>query len=357
MMSRTYSFLILAVALYSCGTPKMSMRPVSENGAVYHVIDVNDSVSVVVHLMRDSMEKPLYYYSHIYSPVCEEDICYPVIIDLKWDLLGNFMDYETPVDSPLTKFDHTLFTVQDHDRLRGILSDKVSILRNVDIGDLIDKGTKIRSSVLVDGVTGATRPSVKDAVVGGAVYSTYILWHLTNGAIADSIRSFTEKELSDSLLMYFLRSDNYHYHYYALEHIPEDKLGYCIPEVIRLIGEGKDYVPFFAVDRLPAMAWTSGVYQIPLLSLLDSVDFKIQNTIINSFLTVPLEESGLEMLIKQIRALNEDQTIRVLSIAKRNAGKLGAGAISGISALTLNRSRQVSHLATGILQLLADENK
>jgi hypothetical protein len=104
-----------------------------------------------------------------------------MVIDVYWDLLGNFLRYELPAGESLTKLDHQELTAGDHEQLQKILSDKGSILRDYPAEDLIDRRIVKSTDKKVDAVTSATRVDVKAAVVPGAVYSTYVLWYIVNG--------------------------------------------------------------------------------------------------------------------------------------------------------------------------------
>src|SRR5690606_18546747 len=149
--------------------------------------------------------------------------CYLMVIDIYWDLLGNFKKYELQEDQPLTKFDHVEFTDEDHKKMREILSNRDSFLRFYALENLIDPNEQ-RESDVVDGVSGATHKSIQNEVVSGAVYSTYVLWHIVNGPIAQRILEHTESRFTDAMMVQLLRSDNYHYQYYALNRISEDEI-------------------------------------------------------------------------------------------------------------------------------------
>jgi hypothetical protein len=69
---------------------------------------------------------------------------------------------------------------------------------------------------VVDAVTGATPQTIKNAVVEGAVYSSYTLWHFVNGPIKDSIAAFTLSIYSDPVARQMLTSDNYETQLFAL---------------------------------------------------------------------------------------------------------------------------------------------
>ena len=209
---------------------------------------INDSIRVDVKLTYGDDGHPEAYFCHVNTPVCEEGLCKLMVLDIYWDLLGNFLKYEVPPGEHLTKFDHHPFTDEDHNKLRKILSDRASILRDYPVDDLVDNSI-VKKSDVVDAVSAATRVEVKNAIVGGAVYSTYVLWHIVNGPIASRIEAHARPMISEALMRKMFRTPNIHYQYYALTHYPENDSLVYVPEVVNLVKNGIDYIPYFAVEK------------------------------------------------------------------------------------------------------------
>ena len=116
-----------------------------------------DSIPTEVELVFDKDGLPDFYRSHVNTPVCNDGLCRSLILDVYWDLLGNFSRFVVPEFPPLTKWDHLEFTLEDHRKLVEILKDKNSVLGSVkDVNTLFDPSTK-KISETVDAVTGATR--------------------------------------------------------------------------------------------------------------------------------------------------------------------------------------------------------
>lgn len=343
------ALLYTMLSLASCQT----MEPINNccDSSNVIIVETENQFSLSLKLVTNECIDSCYFISHVYAPVCEEKVCYPIVLEMKWDILGYFKDYKTPLDSPLTKFDHQPFTKGDHAKMRSILSNKYSVLRDIKVGDLIDRHTTIKSTVL-DGVTSATRTSLKKEVVGGAVYSTYTLWHLVNGVAADSIRKKTELQVDSVLLRKFLVSSNPNYHYFALEKLSDGQEMRLTNEIIRLIEFGEGNVPFFAYDRLSQNAWNDTAYQIRLVSLIGSVDFKLKNAILNQLFDVSLSVTSLDTLISKLDQLTTQQQVKALTIIERNIPKLTSNAGA---CLTLfkdrNDNEEVARQTSRILKL------
>jgi hypothetical protein len=281
-------------------------------------ITIKDGIPVKVDLVYDKDNLPDSYHSRIKTPVCEDTLCYLVTIDLYWDLLGNFTDYKTPRKSPLTKFDHIRFTKTDHAKLKSILANSESSLRDHAVETLLDPERKKQSAVVVDAVSGATNTAVKDEVVEGALYSTYTLWHIANGDIAKKIQAHSKPLIDAKVIRKMLASDNAHYQYYALNQIADQDFDQYAALVIRLVSEGSSYVPYFAIEKIPARIWASEPHQYNLVKLLGKVEFKMQNEILNKLKDTPLTPATRDALFANMSKLNENQKQKVLSKLNTN---------------------------------------
>jgi len=68
-----------------------------------------DSIRYEIWLVPGQNNQPDHYYGEVFTPVCYSGTCYPVFIDFKWDLLGNYEKYQLPEGKVLTKSDHLQF--------------------------------------------------------------------------------------------------------------------------------------------------------------------------------------------------------------------------------------------------------
>ncbi|TDB58230.1 hypothetical protein [Arundinibacter roseus] len=310
---------------------------------------IQDSIPIEVELYFTSNHQPDYYKSHVKTPVCKDSLCYLVEIDLIWDLLGNFKNYEVPADKPLTKFDHEEFEENDHKKLKSILADKTSLLRDYEMKTLVDEDVR-RASGVVDATTGATSATIKDAVVGGALYTTHTLWHIVNGEVAKKILTHTEARFTDSLLVSMLQSSDYQYQYYALNKVPESKRMAYIPQFVRLVASGDAYVPFFAIEKIPAEAWKQPVTQLQLAELLGRVSFEMQNELLNKFKEMELFTETISKLIQNHSKLTDKQLIKLLTILKDNKTKISENSKQVLENLLKNKNQQVVNLTSDILK-------
>ncbi len=176
-----------------------------------------------VKVIYDSDNTPNAYVANLNMPVCEDTLCRNVILKAYWDLAGNYTHFDTIPGHPLIKFDHLLFSDEDYSKLDEILKDKNSPLRLLEKKDLIDPDIVLKSNV-VDAVTGATPLTIQNAVVKGAVYSSYELWHFVNIQAKNQIRKHTGGIYSKKVESKMLSSDNYNTQLYALGQMTSEDL-------------------------------------------------------------------------------------------------------------------------------------
>src|SRR5690606_15835342 len=190
--------------------------------------------------------------------------------------------------------------------------------------------------------------TIQGAVVGGAVFSTYVLWHIVNGPVSSLISEHTEKKFSDSLMVQLLNSDNYHYQYYALNRISEDETHKYLPYIIRLISDGIAYVPYFAIEKIPIEAWKTADTQHHIIRLIDSLDFEMQNEVLNRMNGISLSASSCNLLIASLGNLKESQVIKALEILKLNSDSISPESMANISSLVGHPNKEVSALSSQI---------
>lgn len=135
--------------------------------------------------------------------VCVDEQCRMVQVTMYWDALGYYQRLEYPQNLPLTKKQHVPFAAEDYDKLDRILKDRDSILGSQPFEVLVKPMAEVPQ---VDGWSGATPQTVKDAVVEDAAYTTWSMWHWANGEIVPQLQSLTQQRSTPSYLEHLLRS-------------------------------------------------------------------------------------------------------------------------------------------------------
>jgi len=208
------------------------------------------SVSNTIKICNNENHIPFGYEADINMPVCDDTLCANVVLKLYWDLAGNYKRFDTIPGNPLTKFDHKKFTSADYLKLDQILKNRNSILRIVRKEELVDKTVKIKATT-VDAVTGATPQTIKKAVVEGAVYSSFTLWHFINGSIKNSIAGFTESIYSEPIARQILLSDNYETQLFALRKWSATDYEVHSDLLFQVIRQSVPLVKSYAINKVP----------------------------------------------------------------------------------------------------------
>ncbi len=178
-------------------------------------VSVNDSIKGGSLLKRYSDGLLHSYARRIHSEVCMEKECRPLDVILYWSLTGRYLGFELPEGEFLSKTDHVKFQENDYQQIHKLLSDPISPLGNYSLNELVPVVNDD-----IDAVSSATNLNVKDYIVDGAVYTTYVIWHLVHGICKDEIQETTKLELDEKILIEIFSSENKDDIVWALDNIP-----------------------------------------------------------------------------------------------------------------------------------------
>lgn len=181
--------------------------------------------------IKDPQGFPTEYRMTVDSVICPEKVCRVIRVDMTWDVLGRFLRYELPPGECLEKglpggtnsaaeWTGRPFTEADTRKLDEILKDEQSLLGEQELSGM----TRLHRKGEVDGITGATPASVREAVVEGAALTCYNLWHWAHGDVAEAARALTHKQCSPAMLLHFLDASDRHVVVFALDHLRLHKL-------------------------------------------------------------------------------------------------------------------------------------
>ena len=178
-----------------------------------------DSMKNEVILVYEN-DKPSYYKSEIFTPVCNTGECLPVYIDIYWNLQGDYLKFNQPKGEILTKLDHQAFSPADYELLDEILrgpDPRMSIPQPVKNqaqanNDQLDSqanpaptvAIQVDKHLMVDGISGATLPQIQTRFVPGALYTTYTLWGLAHDA-KFKMRTYSHDKLYQDHALFLLK--------------------------------------------------------------------------------------------------------------------------------------------------------
>lgn len=331
-MIRLLGFLVLCVLAVTGKeghTPKFFamgneyMEVTSEEEAF--VIEGADSnLQHMVYLLRDSSQKPLLFYAPIVTPVCIDGKCKPVHISLYWNQIGNYVGYALPPNIPLSKYDDESFEEEDYLRLHQLLRDGESILKRKHLDDLFDKNAKPEKKVRykgeeIDGVTGATRKEIKEALVGGALYSCYTVWHLAHGEVKDKIEVFAGQQGSEFLETEFLYSPYRDYQHFAIRGLDSLALLDNLERITQILLSTAPLTRSYLLKKLPRAAYANPEYSSLLYHTLPQIDLNAKTLLIRRLAYAA--DRGVETCFKHLDVLSKNQVKSCLRFLEEHPAK------------------------------------
>lgn len=177
-----------------------------------------DALPYSVVLQKDERGFPLEYRMFLRTGVCLDGTCKLLEATLFWDALGRFVRFEYPQGAPFTKMEHDPFTVADYEKMHAFMADTRSILGTHPLGFFVVEHAK-EGDEDWDTETSATPPDAKAAVVEGAAYTTWVLWHWIHRDVVEQLLAKTNENLSDDYLVECLASDDSAFVQFALNQL------------------------------------------------------------------------------------------------------------------------------------------
>jgi hypothetical protein len=239
-----------------------------------------DSVFMNPVFLCSDISGSYFYYSSIRTSVCNDTLCQMVTLNVFWDLAGNYSRFDTLPGRPLTKNDHIPFEKNDYQKLHATLSDENSILGEKKKEELLDE-TRSRYSEKLDAVTGATSHEIQSAVVDGALYSTYTLWHLINGEIKNMMREYTLSKYNSGMENQLLKSKNPKTVLFGLKNLDENDFLYRFETILDLMKSGNPLVNFSLAKKIPAKVLAIEENRKSIRSIWNILDRNTQSVLSN----------------------------------------------------------------------------
>jgi predicted house-cleaning noncanonical NTP pyrophosphatase (MazG superfamily) len=269
---------------------------------------------VSIELVSDE-GNPLFYSSSIRTTVCDDEICELMYIKMYWDLVGDYVGFDTVASHPLTKFDHKPFGGSDYQRLHQLLKNEGSILKFKQKSELIDKKV-VKASDVVDGTTGATAVEIREEVVEGALYSSYTLWHLAHsGKVKNRITDNTAQLMSDRLMTYLLNSTRSGYRLFAFHNFQAKDYEVYMEYWLNSLNNDMPLTRRYILKNIPEDMWEEHTVQNKICELFANYDVNTRTYLLNK-----IEESrtfsskALEQISEDLAVLNSNQIAKFMDI-------------------------------------------
>ena len=296
-------------------------------------------ISHTMRLLRNDAGLPLLYYADILTPVCIDGLCKPVYVEMYWDLFGQYAGYGEYPDKLLSKFDHDDFEEEDYVKLNDLLADSHSILGRRRLGQLYDISQERKVMIKfkgqeVDGVSGATKKEIKTAIVEGALYSCYTLWHLAYGEAALKIKDRLPKIYNDALRDQFLSSTHDAYQMYGVEHLEKSEFKNQINNLTQILKTCRPITRKYTLKKMPKELFGEALMVDRLYSNISDIDFNARTLLINNLrhsnvnaalaLSTQLDvmsKNQLKNYLDQVNEIPKFQTPDILSNLERSTSQ------------------------------------
>lgn len=320
------------------------LRNVQSNEYVFTLTDDSTFIEYEVELLKDKNGLPEAYTTYIKTPVCDDNFCNLMHIQIYWNVLGNYIGFDTIPGNPLTKNDHIEFKIEDYNKLHKLLMNDNSIIKRKDKKDLFDDDEE-RVSDIVDAVTGATAQEVKDAVVEGALYSSYTIYHITYGVLSDSIFNDMKQRYSDSLEYKLLFSKHPDYQMFALKQLKESDFYIKKERILELIGESIPINRMYIMKKMPIKMWSESIVQITISDYYPDLDINGQTYFLQKIEDAEnIEAKCIYNLTKSLDTMSQNQLKSYIRILSKEQIALTSELIQQIDSMLKNGNQHYGYL-------------
>jgi hypothetical protein len=280
-------------------------------------VQIENGGSFYVNALKDAEGLIDKYRANIKAPVCEDRVCYDVNLVFYWNIIGEFISYETPQNEPLTKLDHVPFMPEDYQKLQKILVSQDLNFVKIPAKELVENPDQPK----VDGYSGATKEKVKKEVIGGALYTCYTLWHIANGAVVDSIKKHSTNALNKALVSKIISQKNQKANYFLINNLPTHGFEENLKEILNIMTESKGYFSKNAFEKIPANLFNHNDLQGYILNNYLEFDYYTQKVIINKLEGKNLTAELKQFFLKEINPENTFQNQKLVALLLKNADK------------------------------------
>lgn len=280
-----------------------------------------------MYVIQNSKGTPLLYYADIKTPVCIDNICKPLYIEMYWDLTGEYIGYGEYPDQLLSKYDHDDFEEENYEKLHNLLSDAHSIIGRRNLRGLYDIQTQRTETIKfkgqeIDGVTGATKKEIKSTIVEGALYSCYTLWHIAYGDAIQKIKSRLPSMYDTQLENYFLSSDWLNYNMYATKNLPANKYETHLKDIIKIIKSANPISRSYILKKMPKEIYSHHAITQTLYPHFSEFDFNSKSILLQSLSHA--NPTSYLSIAEQVSGLSKNQLKIYFNLLKKNPALITA---------------------------------
>lgn len=252
--------------------------------------------------IRTTDGEPMAYYRKIRQEACFDGKCRPLDVRIYWNITGRYLGLELPPGEFLSKTEHVPFTRAEYRRLNGLLADSLSPLGQWKIQQI----KKTSGEADLDGITGATTPSIAPYVVKGALYTTYVLWHIIYGDTQQTVMRLTAAQLTPNLMAKIVSSNDRGDRLWVLPYLTRANLTPTLQDsLLAMINEENYSLSERVIKLLPANSLNDSLMQNKWIAQLKVVHYALQSLLLEKLMQVTtLYPASSVALAEQMKHLN-----------------------------------------------------
>ncbi len=262
---------------------------------------------------------PMMYARNFRTEVCYDNQCRLLNVNLYWNPTGRYLGFELPEREFLSKAEHEKFTMEEYNRLNGILADQFSPLGAIAYEVLVPKRDTL--DLQVDAVTSATAKNLLDYVVEGAAFTTYKMWHFVYGETQKKVIGLTEEKLTSQLILKLLESPDSNDKIWALNHIEGFvEMTPDLRERLMTLISGKSYsYAERAINALNPTEMSRVETQVLLAQSFVNADYSIRKLLISKLMGVALlSNQASDILVVNLSTYSGEIIRELLGLLKKN---------------------------------------
>jgi hypothetical protein len=353
-MAKYKIFILILLSSFVMSGYEYSSVSSSENGfpSVDYLNMKGTKYSHTIHNSSDSLSDntiielqdengvTCWYGRYFHKDICTTGVCKMVKLWIFWDAIGNYLGIQLDENESLTKSDHTPFEMEDYKRLDRILSDTLSVFKDLNYEDLIveddsqpkeetNRENKLFAFLNVDAVSTATSPALKEYVIEKAVFTCYTLWHTVYGETKVFIDSLIRDKLNAEYIGKLLNGEEEQI-FYGLEIL--QKYNSYFPEfdttVFSMVTSPKKELSRKALTIIPTDYLRTPDHQLRFIKLIDN----------------SLYESKLRIIYRLQSIDNVSADAIVLLLDKYIQGIISKGSLNMIYIVIANNMNENNNL-------------
>jgi len=265
--------------------------------------------------IRTAEGEPMAYYRKIKQEACFDGKCRPLNVWVYWNITGRYLGLALPPGEFLSKTEHVPFTRAEYWRLNGLLADSLSPLGQWKIQQI----KKTSGEADLDGITGATTPSIAPYVVKGALYTTYVLWHVIYGNTQQEVMRLTAAQLTPNLIAKIISGKDRSDRLWVLPYLTETDLAPTLQDsLLAMINEENYSLSERVIKLLPAKSLDDPLMQNKWVAQLKVVHYALQSLLLEKLMHAStLYPASAVALAEQMKHLNGKPLANIFKLYRK----------------------------------------